>query len=96
MVLDLGLRPEEEVDEGQQLLLDTLGPIRPIGRRTEWVHWSPEECLSHRCHLQPIWWWLHPNVEVEVVEVVLHRKAVCWWVVVEVEDAVTNVALASI
>ena len=96
MVLDLSLRPEEEAGEGQQLLPETLGPIRPIQRRTEWVQWHLEECQNRQCHLQGTWWWLRPNVEVEAVEVVSNRMAVYWLVVVEVEDEVKNVALESV
>ena len=60
------------------------------------MQWHPEECQSRPCHLQGTWWWLHPNLGVEAVEVVPNRMAVYWLVVVEVEDEVKNVALESV
>ena len=65
-------------------------------RRTEWGQWHLEECQSRPCHLQETWWWSHPNLGVEAVEVVSKRMAVRWLVVVEVEDEVKNVASESI
>ena len=48
------------------------------------MQWHPEEGQSRPCHIQGTWWWLHPNLGVEAVEVVPNRMAVCWLVVVEV------------
>ena len=65
-------------------------------RRTEWEQWHLEECQSRPCHLQEAWWWSHPNLGVEAVEVVSKWMAVRWLVVVEEEDEVKNVASESI